>query len=879
MPHSTNRVDARSNIQFPATATQSQDKHLVETALRRASNTQRVAQTSSVATAFAGDENRSSKRLLDVMVNYHHGHPGRLAKDLSRSPVLNRYLILLDSTPAFKEEHLTPSEFKELLSALKKTGHGFGSHLPGKLKEAWRAAKLDRSLLKVGHDQALDRSTLRHDLTRSLAEEAFAAGTHASAVTPQITPHGFNPFTSDETSVSDLDPSNPFAGEDDAVEVTSMSSMLRLVDTPNHSVLAGRKIEEYPESRNPFAEDTGASSATVILPLMSESDVSNEIATVNPQGGLPRTAEFNLAYGPPAIFLQLLNQYLRTEDGKSFGDINKSHVKKIRQDIKDQPLIARYITLVGEKGQERLEWKGELASKDDLQNLLFAFKKRHSGGGSFYKVLVNFSFPEAGYRLIDDAALEKIVHNAAKPAMHRPGKSIEVGMKRRAMTDALEHFREPLRHEQPLPNEVLAPLIAHYGRVAPDQDRAQQAAEKLANKNKLSLNDDGFGDALKRLFRRIKTDERVERFERDVNGVANKFQEAMVEDLNRIRDQHAPEGVTQRTKMRLDRHLNRAYMAYAKSMPGINIYPEHLSDASVVAKQIHSQAQKNYRAVLMGVVTSYEKEFMDSLGSGISSFSAVDYFQGKSREKAVDNIIKINDSLSSLHQVAQIQHNTNMRILVDDFNSPEAEGELADTFQGQQHALADGIKKIVVNNYQAVLGLYDQDLSKLKSANSGSFSEQLKNTKALSRISGELVADVKKLYSHRLPDFLEVERDFLNAEVQKSTKPLLEKMRSYLPEARSIGQTLTSAFARAFKPTPARILGGIPLLGGLVFSLAALPTTIAVPLGITAAVVLPVALLGWVGWNIYKRFAQRSEIQQLSTQMEKQWCDIDANNI
>jgi hypothetical protein len=837
MPHSMNRVDAGRNIQFPATATLSPDKirHVVEATLRRASNTPRVAQSSSVA----GDDSRSSKRLLDVMVNYQQGHPGRLAKDMSKSPVLNKYLILQDSTPAFKQEYLNPSEFKELLAALKKTGHGFGSHLPGKLKEAWHAAKPDETSTESGHDQASDRISFRHPVTRPMVEEASAAGTHAAAISSQVMQLDFNPFTSDETSPSVLDPSNPFAGEDDDVEVTSRSSTLRLVDTP----------------------------------------ISNEIATVNPQSEPPHGAELDLAYGPPAIFLQLLNQYLRTEDGKSFGDINKSHVRKIRQDIKDQPLIARYITLVGEKGQERLEWKGELASKDDLQNLLFAFKKRHSGGGSFFKVLANFSFPKVGYRLIDDTALEKIIHDAARPAMHRPGKSAEVEMKRRAMTDALEHFREPLRHEQPLPDEVLAPLIDHYGRVAPDQNRAQQAAEKLAENNKLALYDHGFGDALKRLFHRIKTDERVERFEKDVSGVAIKFQEKMVEDLNRIRDQHAPEKVAQRTKDKLDFHLHKARVAYAKILPDINIFPERLNDASVVAKQINSQAQKNYNAVLKGVVTSYEKEFVDSLGRGVSSFSATDYFKGKSRERAVDNIIKINDSLSSLHQVAQNQHNANMRILMDDFDSPEVKDVLTDTFQGLQQALADGIKKIVVNNHQSVLGLYSQDLSKLKSANSGSFSEQLENTKALSKISGELVADVKKLCSHRLPDFLEAERDFLNSQVQESTKPLLETMRAYLPEAKSIGQTLASAFARAFKPTPARILGSIPLLGGLVFSLAALPTAIAVPLGIAAGVVLPVALLGWVGWNIYKRFDQRSEIQQLSAQMEKQWRDIGTHNI
>ncbi|WP_150778226.1 hypothetical protein [Pseudomonas fluorescens] len=849
--------------------------------MRRASNSPYLVHTSSVAPALIGEDQCSSKRLLEVLIKYHQDKPGRLAKDLKKSKVLNKYLKLQDSTLTFKQEHLSASEYKELLTALKATGHRLGSTLRGKLKRAWQEAKPDNPLQQqqVGHDQALDRSTLTQPAMNSIVEEKSADVAYPPAGPSQVPSHGSNPFTSDETSDSYPDSKNPFADDDDAAEVTAGSSTSMLVETPNRSALAARKIGQYLTDLNRLSEDDSPLTETGVLPQVSASDVSNEKARINPQSELRPVAESDLECGTREVFLQLLNQYLRTDKGKSFGNINEAHVKKIREDIKAESRIAKYITLVEEEGQARLEWKSEPVSKEDLQSLLLAFKKRHKGQGSFYKVLANFSFPEMGYRLIGDTALEKIIHNAAKPAPHRPGKHTEEAMKLTVFTDVLKHFSAPLRHDQPLPDEVLAPLIAHYGRVERDGNRSQKAAEKLAEKNEFVLNDQGVSDALKRLFRRIKTDEQVESFEGEVKGVALKFQEKMRGDLEWIRDQHPPGLVAEKTRTSLDEHLKKAHMDYAKQTQGVNIYPSHLSATSVVAKQIDGQAQKNHNDVLKGVAASYEKEFVDSMGRGVSSFSASAYFQGKSRERAVDNVIKINASLSSLHQVAQMQHNTNMQILADNFGGSEVKDVLSETFKGQKQTLADAIKRKVAENYQEVLSLYDQDLSKLKSTNSGSFSEQLRNTTALAKISGELMADVKKLGSHRLPDFLEVERDFLNDKIKEATKPLLEKMRSYLPEAKSIGQTLTSAFARAFKPTPARILGGIPLLGGLVFSLAALPTAIAVPLGITAGIVLPVALLCWVGWNIYKRFDQRSEIQKLSAQMEKQWRDIDANKI
>lgn len=638
--------------------------------------------------------------------------------------------------------------------------------------------------------------------------------------------------------------------------------------------------DSYPDDLNPFAEKTGDAHPAVIAvrQKLNTSDSLENSAGTHFQENISGDPDGVSKYGPGTILLQLLNQYLRSQDGKSVGVINKKHVAKIKQDIKSNSTIARYITLAGETGEAFLEWKTEPAGKEDVQHLLDAFKTRHKGRGSFYQMLSNFSFPQAGYRVIDSSAHENIIHEAAKPGMHRPGKHAIVEMKHTAMTDALEHFSAPSRHNQSLPKTVLEPLIAHYGRMVPDLERAQHVAENLVAKHVLSLNDGGFVEAIQRFFHRIKTDSRIERFDNDVNTAAHKFKDQLAEELKRVKEQHAPEHVAQRVKMKLDQHLNKAYIQYSKKMPGINIYPQRLDHTSATARQIDSTAYQNFHTVLKGIVSKYEMEFVESLSKGVSSFSAVNYFHGKSREKAVDNIIKINKSISSLYEVAEVQHNANMQMLIENMGGDDLAEDIPTVeFNHLQQGLSDNIKKKLVENYQVALGLYHRDIDSIKSVKNNRFSSELKQLRILVGISEQLSADVTKIRTHRFAGSLNVEPETLNNGIQEVTKPILSKIKEHLPKVKSIGETLRSAFARAFKPTPAKIIGGIPLLGGLAFSLATLPTAFAVPLGIATAVILPVALLGWVGWNIYKRFEQRGEMRQLCQQIETQLQNIDGN--
>ncbi|POB00596.1 hypothetical protein C2134_00570 [Chromobacterium sinusclupearum] len=635
---------------------------------------------------------------------------------------------------------------------------------------------------------------------------------------------------------------NPF-GIQDAAPV-SASHLHRGDD------IAQNAMPAYPEWLNPFAIEVGKVSAAPCVAEAAETGLS-------------------------AVLLQLLNRYLYTRDGYSFGKVNGRHVDKLRQNIESSPAIARHLVLSGDKGQEAVTWRTEPSTRDELQQLLQALQACHAAGGSLSRLLAQVAFVDAGYRLLDDATHDAIVHQAARPAAHRPGKADVVEMKRQVMQDVLQHFSDPRRHAQPLPGAELAPLIAHYGRVEQDQARALQVVRQLENKHAPSLDDHGLFDALQRFFHRIKTEERVERFEDSVGMAAGNFHKKMVEELARVRERHAPEQVAERAKIALDQHLEAAHARYARHAAGKNIYPQRLDRTSPVAGQIDAEAHRNYRQVTQGIVSQYENGFMRILHRAVASFSAAEFLKGKSRERVVRNAIKLNDGLCELYLVAERQHLANRKVLQELSLGYVESGELDAAFQEQLKQLVTVLRSKFLLNYQDALHRYVADIDKIKPARPGKFSAELKLVRELANISGELTADVERIRSERLPKWLSLDGDALPQEVKKATTPILTALRQRLPKAKTVGQTLRSAFARAFKPTPARILGGLPLIGGLAFSLAALPTAVAVPLGIAAAVTLPVALLGWVGWNIYKRFDERSELNQLRKQMEQQWKAIE----
>lgn len=686
----------------------------------------------------------------------------------------------------------------------------------------------------------IDAFRTRHDRKGSLNKlflELLFSGEIKSAVQEDNSPPTLAQFV-------------PYTSQD--VKFVSRQIPVAHTSTVSDTAHEAQKLnDDYPTEKNPFTDVSAV-----------PDDESPTLIKVS--------QEKEYLHLDNLIFLELLNKYLITIDGQALGEINKKHVTKIKEDIKESAVVARYLTLNNEKTS--LTWKAEPSTRNELQQLLDAFKTRHNSKGSFYKLLSNSTFVERGYRLIKETTHSKIINTAAEPAIHRLDKSKIVDMKRKVMLDVVTHFSSPERHKEPLSETVLEPLISYYGQVEQTVESAQRSTGKLASGNKISLEDKSFWNTIKRLFHQIKTDDRVEQFKHAVTNNALKFQEKMKKELDYIQDQRAPEQVAQQVKESVNKRLKKAYDRYANEMRGTNIYPAKLSNDSVTFKQIDNVAIKNFRIGLKEIVLRYERVFIDNLRKGIISFSADIYFQGKSRERAFDNIIKINNAISSSYEVAKEQHENNISILTSknkehgNYLSPE----LAAEFEGMKNHLVDDIKKKIMENYQAGFNLYNKDVNSLTSLKLKSgYSDDMKKVKTLNTLSEQLVADVDKIHKNQFNRDLNINPITLRNEVNSMAKPVMENIITRLPRIKSIGETLKSAFSRAFKPTPAKILGSIPLVGGLAFSLAALPTAIAIPVGIAAAVVLPVALLAWVGFNIHKRFSQRSEIIRLSQQIEK----------
>lgn len=788
-----------------------------------------------------GSSGQCTVPLQEVLNKYCARKPRRLEKDLKKHPGLNRFLELQGSKLLLKHEKMTTAQFNDLLSGLKKAGHKSGPHLRGHLDEAWKTG-----LQQTTAGAPESTSPMRQEVTRSLNqppqpnsptpnEANDCAPTRLISLSPNAT-------TEKATNEHDLDDLNPFANDPD--------------------------IEET-EDLNPFANDRGIEDATA--PSSNPFDIPDEA-----QETFPSATQLDMKPASPVIFLQLLNAYVKTKDGSSFGGAVKEHVEKIRIDIHKNPVISQYLRLVGEVGNESVEWLDPSISQEEMQKVLDAFETRHDIKGSFYKVITQFDLTKSGFRLINEHTHNNIIKSAARPAMHRPGKHSVVDMKHTSMIEALKHFSSPERHEQALPDGILDPLITHYGRVDQERDWLQETLDNLKSGIPLSLNDSGIIDAIKRLFHQVNTESRIERFDKGVENADLKFRKKMLEMLSRVQKQHPPELVAARTQEKLKLHLAEAYKNYASKIKGVNTYPLSLSDAAI--QQIKDTARHNFQAVLQDIVTAHEKGFVDHLKNAVTLFSIADFFKGKSLDKSVENAIKINDDLSTLHAVAEDHHQRNMDEVKGTFNNPDVLSRPDKKFQELQSGLMHAIRDKILSNYKGVLGLYDPVVQNLNKARSDDFNGVLKSVQTLEGLSKTLAEDVRRIRSHPHAPSLKLDKIALHEAVQETTKPLLSKIRQRLPEVQNIRQTLKSALIRAFKPTPGRMLFSIPLVGGLALALSTLPTAVAVPLGIVSAVMLPLALLGWVGWNIHKRFDQRSEITHLIAETEKSLKTIETDN-
>ncbi|WP_416771164.1 hypothetical protein ACMGT0_01165 [Pseudomonas sp. RHF3.3-3] len=658
---------------------------------------------------------------------------------------------------------------------------------------------------------------------------------------------------------------------------------MKTIDSSDYPDELNPFADAYPQELNPFEGEIGTADESSVKvqqgspsPKRVTSDPPAYPQELNPSESAPEilddsptsapelllsASKLDVEFGAPLALTQLLTTYLRTHGNGSIGDrTNSNHLKKLAKDISTPPL-SNFLTLKSEEGKDSVTWKEPPANEREFQSLLQAFKALHKGKGSFYTLLTNFDFPGAGYRLLDDAAHDRIIRKAAKPAMHRPGKGEVVDMKRKVMSDVLKHFSDPQRHDQPLPEGAVDDLISHYGRTEKDLDQARSSALAVAQKSGLSLNDRGFVDAVRRFFHRVKTGERVDRFNNEVAEAGRVFQKKMLGNLDRIHQQHAPKAVASRTKQMLDQRLKQAQGDYAQQMKGRNIYPEAMNAES--ARQIDAKTEENFHKVLRGTVLAYEGEFVADMTEAVTSFSVDDYFKGKSLERSVDNIIHINRNLSDLYQVAQTHHESDISEVEKRFGKKAVEG-ISEGFETLQLDFAKSIRKKVLENYRDVLNRHHEKLDEREPAEG--MDGKLELSKNLVKYSANAIADLNKVRNLSHDVHLKLEKNDLEQVVLPVAESLKIGVDRLLPKRMTTQDTLKLALKRSFKPTKAKILigGGAALVGTLLFI--ASP-----PLGFAALAGASVAALAWSGRNIYRSFGEAKELNELHQQVEQQW--------
>lgn len=868
----------------------------------------------------------SSAPLLEALTTYCEDSKkaDRLTQDLTK-PGLRDFLSLDESELCLKQDKLTKQEFDTFIKALANEGHGSSSSLTKLLKKAWRVTQKESGAQQTSHtsvplQEALIRyckdnekaSCLKQDVTKpelrdflSLDEsvlrfkqaqltkqefdtfiEVLANAGHGSksSLTKKLKTAwgGVQQAARDSAhpaqdrahpaSISILAPSYSFDKDKNSTKApseTATTERVRIDNAPN------KNADTYPEENNPFAGTNDISDTATTEALRTDSTLSKS-AELNPnkykiyadakadsvEQTQPSNSSTTSSVAP--LFLQLLNdEYLTTK-----GKVNQTHVSNIKDDIKRNSTIKQL--LIWENGQ--LKWKKNNVTKDDIRLLLNEFKTRHDlQKSSLFQVLSNPRLRAAGLEILDAADYRKIIQQAAKSA-DSDKKVAEI--KKTAITKALEFLSKPENLDKPLPAETLTifnTLIEYYNHTNSDQQELHKSLEK--EEKKVTLNDNSsIIENAKRSLGLIKTNTRIKDFSDAVVTLDADLRKDMLSML-KARDNHLPAAVAKLVENKLIKSLQAANDEASK-MGGHNIFPN--TPNAAILQQIEAQANQNAQDMIIKIIAEHEKKFVGTLTTAATSFSVSEYFAGKSREKMVDNIIAINEELASKYETAQKHHKMNAE-QTSKYVDQHMQTALSSKFESLLPGLVNSIKGKILSNYQHVHTPYKAALDDIKKKPSSNFAESLDYSQKLQDLSRELKEGLTKISETSKNTYcanLTLQKKDLNQVIKDVSEPLLEEIeKSRLPK-QSIRQTIKLALIEAFKPTPGRILGCIPLVGGLTIALSTLPKVIAIPLGITAGVVLPFALLGWVGWKIYDHFDQRSQIKHQNKQTLRHLMEI-----
>ncbi|MBV8646155.1 hypothetical protein [Paludibacterium sp.] len=617
---------------------------------------------------------------------------------------------------------------------------------------------------------------------------------------------------------------------------------------------------------NPFDDDWQSDPSN---PFRDEGDEPMDVAA--PAGFAPVECADSLNTFKRAL-LDLLNLYLRNADEGFLpaGGVNPKYVEKIKRDIAHHPTIARMIRLeADEENKPVIRWQhGGPADKAAIQRLLDAFRERHKGKGAFYKLLGQFDFLRAGYRVIGQAQQETLLRQVAQPARHAPGRADVVNVKEAARRRIAEHFIGVGNHEKPMADTAFAELIKYYANEIPQLNCVQKKVAALARTHVMHLNDQGLFDALMRELHQVKTDNRIERFSDGLAHGLTAYEKALDEQINHIVYEYSPDGVAQKLLERIVGDvLDKGTGQYAKVEPHSRnpFDTTWLLQRSPVVGQIRELTKRNHEALLNQVSAGYASALTDNLIKTVSTFSAGDFFQGKSLERVALNVAKLNNALCQVEACSTAFYQKRRGALTE---HGVAVSSLDSVFRDKQGHLHAAIGDKLVDNNKAVLAFFNRDIAAISPARPDQPRAAVGNARQLLVLARQAADALGDIQQQSWPAWLEPRRQAMRNEMRQAVVPLQSAILDKVPPVKTWRETLQAGLRQAFQFTWPRIAAGAAGLGAGVALLAVAGFAWPLLAGLLAAGV--VVLVGWVGKNLYDSLQCRRELADLRLRIDKQ---------
>lgn len=556
------------------------------------------------------------------------------------------------------------------------------------------------------------------------------------------------------------------------------------------------------------------------------------------------------------VFIDLLNKYCYTKDGRKFGSYNKAHADKLFEHLGDSRFSDLLECSKENNEGEVVSWKVKTFTQEQFAALVDFLRKKHKSSSSLFKLFANSDLPVLGE---PKAIIEAAVKSALGRFTYIRQGAERVELKSGVLTNVLNKLLLSTAGDAqaPLEDEDVRRLVKHYSHPAEQQQRAGQDGTWVARNLALDFEAAGILPKFKAMLglalNKDDVDNSALKFREKVTALGGEVDRLLNEALDKSNAEYSAQKVGQRTVEKINSALRYAHSLFKRQRPDArNVLPEKLSDVN--AQLIADVSIKFNGKIRSEIFDRYVEMYMRALTSGVSEHSYQKFNSAGHVNELLPDLVRVHDEYCSMLDAADQQ--------VTGFKGAEHIG--SSCYPARRSDLVQALAFKIEDNYGAAFARWSEKLSNIMQI--GKHSDRIAR---LYEKLDHLNNGLNRIFDSKHQDVIDNEK--IRTMANEALGPVIDDIKRL--ERPGFFRTIRIGAGRALKWSA---ITSIPLFGGLVAA-SSLPAVFRAPLKGVVNIVAPLMWVGLFFGKIRGAFAERAaemknfeEIQKLRESIERQ---------